>query len=791
MSINKIYNIQEWKQVTTVATPSASASIIYPKTDGLWYYMNNDGVEKLSTLSYNIGNGLTYSTATNSYNYNLSVAIDNVTITSSNGLLRVGVLTASNLSLTTATAGYLLSVDATGKPTWILNSSIGAYGLANYVPKYTSSTGLTNSSIYDSGTMVNIATTSDSSGPLVAAGVKFHVNGSIDITSVYLNSSIFTYLSSNNSKITANVSTGFNVTDGTITYLDTNKDAVNGSNFKLLNSLLQLTATGSSNATSSLVLSQINVVGFGTASPTHLLHLFATQSALRLVDTTQGLGKHLISDANGVASWYMPTGNGLSITGYTFSINLNSNSGLTISNSALVVQLPTNSGLTLSNSGLSINSSLAGTGLTFSGGSMSVTAVGTTVYAGTGLTSSSNGTFSIYLDPNGGLTFSAGKLVISPTLAGSGLIFSGGSMSVIDVDIVAGITNSIPYYNTSSTLTSSVIYQSSNNISIGSTSGDGSKLYISGSFSVKTDGIINGANIGRGGSSTNILFGANTLAAISSGSYNVGIGDGVMTINNTGVRNIGIGYLSLSALTSGISNIAIGIQAMTSVASYNENVIIGYSAGASVKGANVGVGAYVLSGAGGDSNSALGWNAGNAATGHNNVYIGINAGALHTGNNTIFIGSYNPVSSAVNSIYISDGAGNLRLYVPSTGNLLLGTMSDNGAMLQIAGSMSIISSNPGKSFQLKDGTEGLYKLLASDANGYATWATTAYAATQSFAAATPYVITHNLGIIYYIIQLWDGITGEEILGGYSSRLANSVTITLSAPVSNCAIMIIA
>lgn len=45
-------------------------------------------------------------------------------------------------------------------------------------------------------------------------------------------------------------------------------------------------------------------IGVGTASPTTLLHIFSTQSgAFRLQDTTQGNGKILVSDSNGVASW--------------------------------------------------------------------------------------------------------------------------------------------------------------------------------------------------------------------------------------------------------------------------------------------------------------------------------------------------------------------------------------------------------------------------------------------------------------------------------------------------------
>ena len=56
----------------------------------------------------------------------------------------------------------------------------------------------------------------------------------------------------------------------------------------------------------------------GTASPTTKLHIFATQSgAFRLEDTTQGAGRILVSDANGVGTWTAssnvfsgPTGSG-------------------------------------------------------------------------------------------------------------------------------------------------------------------------------------------------------------------------------------------------------------------------------------------------------------------------------------------------------------------------------------------------------------------------------------------------------------------------------------------------
>ena len=65
----------------------------------------------------------------------------------------------------------------------------------------------------------------------------------------------------------------------------------------------------------------------------------------------------------------------------------------------------------------------------------------------------------------------------------------------------------------------------------------------------------------------------------------------------------------------------------------------------------------------------------------------------------------------------------------------------------------------------------------------------AYNGTHSFTSNTPLTLTHNLNNLFYIIQLWDFTTGEELFGNYSSRLSNSVIITLSQTVPNCGISI--
>ena len=99
-------------------------------------------------------------------------------------------------------------------------------------------------------------------------------------------------------------------------------------------------------------------IGIGTNSASTNLHIYSTQpGAFRLVDTTQGNGKILVSDTNGVASW--TTSNT-----FVFGVGLTSNG---IYPTYVQSNLRTYSGLTLS-SGIGINPDSIGLGLTFNNG---------------------------------------------------------------------------------------------------------------------------------------------------------------------------------------------------------------------------------------------------------------------------------------------------------------------------------------------------------------------------------------------------------------------------------------
>ena len=54
-----------------------------------------------------------------------------------------------------------------------------------------------------------------------------------------------------------------------------------------------------------------------------------------------------------------------------------------------------------------------------------------------------------------------------------------------------------------------------------------------------------------------------------------------------------------------------------------------------------------------------------------------------------------------------------------------------------------------------------------------------YYTNKTFVLNTPLTVTHSIGTISYIVQLWDNATGDFIIGQFSNRTNNSVDITLT------------
>ena len=233
-----------------------------------------------------------------------------------------------------------------------------------------------------------------------------------------------------------------------------------------------------------------------------------------------------------------------------------------------------------------------------------------------------------------------------------------------------------------------------------------------------------GLNVGRGSGAvaTNTALGNAALNANTTGSNHVAIGYRALSSMQTGTTSVAVGQDALKVSVAGTNNTAVGFQSMLSTLTAADNSAFGVNSLAlNTTGANnTALGAYSLqSNTSASNNTAVGYQAGYTnSTGAKNVFIGQQAGKVSTGNfNTIigneaglslttgtcntFVGGYNntvggsgelvtsgskntilgvftgnqgglDIRTASNYIVLSDGDGNPRQIIDSSGNLGLG-----------------------------------------------------------------------------------------------------------------------
>jgi len=164
----------------------------------------------------------------------------------------------------------------------------------------------------------------------------------------------------------------------------------------------------------------------------------------------------------------------------------------------------------------------------------------------------------------------------------------------------------------------------------------------------------------------NYAFGYQSLNANTSGSNNVAMGLYTGKVNTTGAQNTVIGNYALYSNTTGGNSTAVGYQAGYSNLTGPSSVYVGAKAGyADTSGYNV----------------YIGNNSGVAATGTTNTFIGESSGSgVTTGAKNTIIGRYSgstaPISATgSNYIVLSDGDGNVRQVIDSSGNVGIGTTS--------------------------------------------------------------------------------------------------------------------
>ena len=181
------------------------------------------------------------------------------------------------------------------------------------------------------------------------------------------------------------------------------------------------------------------------------------------------------------------------------------------------------------------------------------------------------------------------------------------------------------------------------------------------------------------GNNTNFALGSNALKRLITGNQNylIGVNSGYSLVY--GSNNVAVGTNALSpnsdtAQNSGSNNVAVGVASLGAVTNASTNTAIGYnSLGANTSGSsNVAIGSQaLLNNTTGTFSTAVGTNALQfAVSSSQNIAIGYNAGVnLKTGSSNVYLGGYTGVDNVNNNIYISDGAGNLRLQVDSNGAL--------------------------------------------------------------------------------------------------------------------------
>jgi hypothetical protein len=184
----------------------------------------------------------------------------------------------------------------------------------------------------------------------------------------------------------------------------------------------------------------------------------------------------------------------------------------------------------------------------------------------------------------------------------------------------------------------------------------------------------------------NTALGSFSLYSTTTGVSNTGIGQGAGYTNTTGSYNTTIGNSALYSNTTASSNTAVGFQAGYNNTTGINNVHLGYLAG--------------YSNTTNSYNTFIGTQAGQSTTGAQNTFVGINAGYLVTSGakNTIiggYSGSAAPISATgSNYIVLSDGDGNVRQTIDSSGNVGIGTSSPT-QKLDVNGNIKISSSNGG------------------------------------------------------------------------------------------------
>jgi trimeric autotransporter adhesin len=189
----------------------------------------------------------------------------------------------------------------------------------------------------------------------------------------------------------------------------------------------------------------------------------------------------------------------------------------------------------------------------------------------------------------------------------------------------------------------------------------------------------------------------------TSGANNTALGDSALFSNTVGSSNTAVGYQAGYSSTEATHIVALGYQAAYSN-TVQTVIAVGFQAGYTQTGGNPGSNVLIgvqtnYSNVSGGANTIVGHQAGYYNTAAYNTYIGYGAGSqMTTGGKNTIIGKYNgnegglDIRTASNNIVLSDGDGNPRIYVSSSGCVSIGTVSTTtDTVSRFGGSSSLYS----------------------------------------------------------------------------------------------------
>ena len=579
---------------TTYPSPTAGWAALTLDTNDEWVYdgTTSTWVQFNTSPTYTAGNGL--AVGGNQFSLSAPVSVAN-----------------GGTGLTTLTSNNLLLGNGTGTPTFI------APGTANNVLTSNGTTWVSQAPTSGGITSINGNSTP---AQLITAGAGIAFNSPTPGTTVI----------SYSGGVGGSGTVISGLTENYLTKSDTNGD----------------------NVINSQVFDNGTDVGIGTSTPGAKLDV---EGNIKIADGTQGLGKVLTSDADGLASWQTPSGGGSGVSSLntlTGALSLAAGSGISIT--------PSSGTLTIANTGG------GGSGWSLTGNAGTV-----------------DGTDFIGTTDNVPLTFKVNNVQagrIDDTLENTFLGYQ------------AGIINTTGSYNTANGW--QALYSNTtggSNVAIGAgalqtnTTGDGNIAMGYSALQTNTTG------------NFDVAIGIDALNA-NNANANVAIGYYTLESNTTGSDNTATGYSALQDNTIGNNNTANGISALISNTTGSDNTATGYAAlQANTANYNTANGdSSLFSNTTGDYNTANGDSAlYSNTTGTNNTADGAYALRLNT------IGSYN-TANGENSL-TSNTTGN-----NNTANGEQALYSNTTGTNNMADGYSSLFSNTTGDYNTANGDSALY-----------------------------------------------------------------------------------